>query len=220
MQTHTYTQSPQLVYLARIVIENSRRSLEDETFSVRWDQLRTNLLTPALLEPEKAWARLFDLLTSSKLFDLRGDAAQSSELVVLRRLTDYLSQPLTALLALLRGRGADFLRETSERGETVVVHVVGAQDGGAETLGGDDKWRLLQMLLPGRPKVNIHMQTHAQAQAHTHTHTQGRCRLRRTGVLLTPCASYWRTALPYSLHWFLPRFHRHWRLPRASFGTL
>jgi hypothetical protein len=49
----------------------------------------------------------------------------------------------------------------------------GGASGGAEMPGDDDKWRLLQMLLPGSPKVDRHRTCmHRHRHRHRYTHTQ------------------------------------------------
>ena len=79
--------------------------------------------------------------------------------VATRQLTNVLTQPLTALIALHAG-GC-----TAESDE-IVVHVVGAENehnmmtgiavgAGYEAFGGDAKWALLQALLPGNPRLSI-----------------------------------------------------------------
>ena len=62
----------------------------------------------------------------------------------MRRLTDFASQPLTALAAMQLGKA-------SPGADGAVIHVAGATNGapGNESLGGDEKWRLLQALLRG-----------------------------------------------------------------------
>ena len=95
------------------------------------------------------WQRLVDLLETNHW--LRGVVSEGDGIhPSFRRLTDMASQPLTALAA-LQLSGADIgLR-------VAVVHVVGAVNGpgGNESLGGDEKWRLLQALLPGNPELEV-----------------------------------------------------------------
>jgi len=101
----------------------------------------------------EGWSRIFSAAKATSSWVPTGTAVADVEISVgVRRCTDFLSQPLTAFCAL---RLAGVLGDAS--GKPLIIHVPGAANAfpSTESLGGDEKWRLLQALLPGNPPVTV-----------------------------------------------------------------
>ena len=101
----------------------------------------------------EGWSRVFSAAKATSNWVPTGAAVADVEISVgVRRCTDFLTQPLTAFCAL---RLAGALGDAS--GKPLVIHVPGATNAfpGNESLGGDEKWRLLQALLPSNPPVTV-----------------------------------------------------------------
>ena len=108
----------------------------------------------------EAWSGLFDCWKCMQGAVSAGATEFDDTIsVATRQLTDVLTQPLTALVALHAGGAVN-------RSDEVIVHVIGAANGrlvhadgrkaiGTEALGGDAKWLLLQALLPGNPPLHV-----------------------------------------------------------------
>ena len=112
---------------------------------------------------DECWSRVFSVAAATSDWVPAGAAAAGAEISVgVRRCTDFLSQPLTAFyaLGLADGLGGTSLLAPTRpytSGRPLVVHVPGALNAfpGNESLGGDEKWRLLQALLPGNSPVTV-----------------------------------------------------------------